>query len=493
MNKKSLVNNWISFFGFVLGCVFLFVEALLIIVDYFYPSHNPYTGILIYVAGPSLLVMGLLLVPIGMFFEARHRKKYHDDGLSLIVDFNQPRHRRYAIIFLAVTVPFLALSMLGTYRAYHVTESVEFCGTLCHQVMTPEYVAYQNSAHARLQCTKCHIGPGADWFVKSKLSGAWQVYAVLTSSYSLPIETPVHNLRPARDTCEQCHWPEKFTGNVERTRTHYGSDDENTPYRVVLSMKVGGGHPEHGHVGGIHWHVSSLHKVEYLATDEDRLDIPYVRVTYKDGRVEEFKNEAAQELGEIKEEDLREMDCIDCHNRPSHVYRSPAFAVDRAMDLGKIDPKLPGIKSLTVDLIGAEYETQNEAVEAIGSGLKEALAGAVEADPALAPALEKSIAEAQDLYRENIFPEWKVSWEKYPDHSGHFRFPGCYRCHDDMHETSDGKTISNDCNLCHEVIGQAEGWDAVESMTIAKQDFIHPREMEGVEQGTNCTDCHGAI
>ncbi len=491
--QRRLLNNWISYFGFLLAVVFLIGEAILIGMDLIQPSHNPYAGILIYLVGPSILVFGLLLVPIGLVYESRYRRRHGGESSLPVIDFNLREHRRKLGIFVVVSAAFVLLSLAGTYKAYHLTESVQFCGKLCHEVMTPEYVAYQHSPHARVGCTECHIGPGADWFVKSKLSGAYQVYAVLADSYTLPIDTPIKDLRPARETCEQCHWPAKFEGNTERVRPHYASDEENTPYQVILSLKVGGGHPEHGHVGGIHWHVSPLHQVEYIAADEERMEIPYVRVVYQNGQIEEFKGAGIEDLGEIKENDprLRIMDCVDCHNRPSHIFRSPSHEVNQAIYLGQIDPDLPNIKGEAVSVLQEDYASQEEAVESIETELQQAYADTIQSASDLAPLLETAVERVQTIYRLNIFPQWKVSWDKYPDHSGHFRFLGCYRCHDDQHETEDGKTVSNECTLCHTVIGQAEGWDELKDMEIEKQPFRHPRGLEGAEQAGNCSDCHG--
>ena len=96
----------------------------------------------------------------------------------------------------------LVIVATGTYKAVELMESVEFCGTTCHKVMSPEYTTYLRSPHARVRCTQCHIGPGADWFVQSKLSGSWQLVSVALNLYPRPIPTPVHNLRPSRETCE---------------------------------------------------------------------------------------------------------------------------------------------------------------------------------------------------------------------------------------------------------------------------------------------------
>ena len=130
---------------------------------------------------------------------------------------------------------------------------------------------------------------GADAFVKAKLNGVHQLVGVITGDYHRPIKTPIKNLRPARETCEQCHWPQKFVGNIDRTYQSFLTDETNTPFAVRLSLKVGGADPTHGPVGGIHWHMSQDNKIEYIATDERRQVIPWVRVTDPQGVVTEYR------------------------------------------------------------------------------------------------------------------------------------------------------------------------------------------------------------
>ena len=196
----------------------------------------------------------------------------------------------------AVVALFVRIGSVGGYHAYHFTESVEFCGLVCHQVMKPEYVAYKHSPHARVSCVECHIGSGAGWYVKSKMSGLRQVFAMLTKTYELPVETPVANLRPARDTCEACHWPEKISGSLEKKVWRFAYDAENTPMRYRLLLRVGSGSDERLEPHGIHWHVSRNEKVEYFALDKQRMDIPWVRVTHADGTSEEFRRDDAFRL-----------------------------------------------------------------------------------------------------------------------------------------------------------------------------------------------------
>lgn len=492
--KKPLTDNWISIFGFLLALVFLVGEAVLIAADFFLGSKNPYVGILVYLVGPSILVCGLLLVPFGMWREHRKRVRNIPRKILPVFDLNNVRHRIYLFTFAVVSAMFLTLSMIGTYQAYHITESTQFCGLVCHQVMKPEYTAFQQSPHARVACVQCHIGPGADWFVKSKLSGVGQVFAVLTNSYHLPIDTPIENLRPARDTCEQCHWPEKFYESVEKSWTFFGGDEENTPYRVDMLLHVGTRTESSNRIGGIHWHIGFDHKLEYYATDEDRQEIPWVRVTYDDGTVNEYiDNEAGDfDPGAIPQDQIRTMDCIDCHNRPSHRFHSPFASVNQAMTYGLIDPTLPEIKTNVIELLQGEYETGEQALSEIEQQLRETYADLVENDPSKENAVEKTIQQTQKIFSENVFPEWSVDWSHFPWNIGHFEFAGCYRCHDDNHQLKGGDdVIRNDCSLCHSIIRQGEGWEALENLEYKKQDFSHPRGFEDAWEGQNCHECHG--
>jgi len=269
-------RNWISLSGFVVSLGAAFAFLLLFGIDQFAHGGNPYMGILAYLVAPGFFFLGLTLVGFGWWFDRLQEKRGIDGAraLSLHIDLSRSDHRRNFTFFLSCATVFLLLSAFGSYRTYHLTESVQFCGQVCHAVMEPEFVTYQHSPHARVACVECHIGSGATWYVKSKLSGAYQVYATLADKFPRPIPTPVANLRPAQDTCERCHWPEKFSGDRVKVYNHFLSDEENTPYSVRLELKVGGGSPAHGPVGGIHWHMSVANKVEYIATDAKRQEIP---------------------------------------------------------------------------------------------------------------------------------------------------------------------------------------------------------------------------
>ncbi len=272
-------RNWISLTGAMIATISFFMIVFLFTLVLMLDQESSYVGLVIYIILPGFLVLGLLLIPIGMISYRKKVRKSGEDWPKL--DLNNLRHRNAFMIFFVGTTLFLFLSAVGSYEAFHFTESVTFCGEICHTVMEPEYVAYQNSPHARVACVDCHVGSGADWYMRSKLSGLYQVYAVLANVYPKPIPTPVKNLRPARETCERCHWPEKFYSQTLRVERHYLNDEENTPWDIYLNIKIGGAYSAHGLAEGIHWHINPNVQIEYYPGDEQNLTIPWVRYTDK--------------------------------------------------------------------------------------------------------------------------------------------------------------------------------------------------------------------
>ena len=276
---SALVGNWVGIFGLVVAMCSLFAALCLIAIDFFHGFRQPYMGILIYLIVPSFIWIGLMFAGVGVWLERRRRKK--PAAAEAPVEASGGRRTRQLVVALACAFLFLMLSSLGSYRAFQVTESSQFCGALCH-VMKPEYTTYKISPHSRVRCTECHIGPGASWFVRSKISGLYQVYATVTDKYPRPIPVPVQNLRPAPETCEQCHWPAKFYGWLELRRQFFLPDKQNTPWNIRLLVYVGGAIATKGPVGGIHWHMNVSNRMEYIATDESRQTIPWVRVTNRE-------------------------------------------------------------------------------------------------------------------------------------------------------------------------------------------------------------------
>ena len=476
--RLLLLRNWITLAGLTVAVGSLFSFLLLFVLDAVAHVSNPYVGILTYLVAPGFLVLGLSLALFGILWQ-RHRAKAAVRLPRLYIDLSHPRDRRIFGFFLLGSVCFLLISAVGSYQTYEYTESVQFCGQACHTVMKPELTAYLNGPHARVACAECHIGPGATWFVRSKLSGAYQVYATLFDKYPRPIPTPIKNLRPAQQTCDQCHWPREFVGDLDRTYHFFLGDRTNTPYSIRMVLKVGGGDPTHGPVGGIHWHMSIADRVEYIATDEARQKIPWVRLTDSNGVVTVFKEKTF--TNDISRYEIRTMDCIDCHNRPAHRYMPPGDAVNLALSLGQIDRGLPWIKTNAVYALTRPYQTDIEA----RNGIATFLASRYPDDPSI----RRAIPVVQRIYADNFFPAMKVNWSVYPENIGHRDWPGCFRCHDGAHTTEDGKrTIkAHDCNACHTILAQGNGAE-LQQLTVGGQEFKHPEDL--YDPAFMCTDCH---
>lgn len=488
----SVFYNWVSAAGALMAAVSFSVILLLYLIDQFVQKTTIYLGLLTFVILPVFLIIGLILIAVGGLLE-RWRRARGAEVLpkSIYIDLENSAHRNAFLIWSVGTALVLLGTAVGSYRAYHATESVEFCGDLCHSVMNPEYTAYKTSPHARVECVECHIGSGADWFVKAKLSGAYQLYATAANIFPRPIPTPIKNLRPARETCEQCHWPEKFFGARKDENPHFLSDEENTPYPITMLINIGGGSHKHGDVEGIHWHVAAANGIEYIARDSLRQEIAWMRMADADGRVVEYAHsEDPLTAEERTQAEVRTMDCIDCHNRPSHHYLSPIKAVNQAMDLGRMDRSLPYIKREAVTALDAEYPDDATALQAIAESLvgfyREEFPQIFETRRA---AVDSAVLAVQGVYRQNFFPGMKVSWKRYPDHIGHSEFVGCFRCHGSPLETTEGKTITKDCTVCHTILAQGPDPE-LGTYSPGGLTFRHPVDVDGAEQEGNCTECH---
>jgi nitrate/TMAO reductase-like tetraheme cytochrome c subunit len=480
---RSHFNNWISAIGGVLALGALFSFALLVWIDFTQDNQNPYLGIFTYIVAPGFLIAGLAAVFFGAWAQRRWAIKHAatmPDKWRL--DFSDRVQRRRVVLFGLGALAFVMLSAFGSYQTYHYSESTAFCGQVCHDAMNPEFVTYQRGSHARVDCVQCHVGSGAQWFVKAKINGTHQLIAYVLDNYNRPIDTPVKNLRPAQDTCEKCHWPEKFHGNVELNYEHFLSDKKNTPYTARMLMHVNksaAGSP----LGGIHWHVSKDEKVEYYATDADRQDIPWTRVTnLKDGTSRVFRTEAFK--GEPPADKIRVMDCMDCHNRPAHVFPTANDAVERAMVAGALSTKLPNIKRVAVQaMTQKELTSTATAPQKIDEYMRSKYT-----DPAIAAEVPGAVKAVQQIFSTTIFSERKADWRHYPNNIGHKDWPGCFRCHDNKHISEQGKKVaSSDCNSCHTILAQGKGAE-LDTLTAKGLEFKHPDGELDAE--LSCTDCH---
>jgi hypothetical protein len=485
---STLFGNWVGIFGLILAICSLFAAFLLIAIDFFHGFRTPYMGILVYLIVPSFVWIGLLFAVVGVWLERRRRKKLTaaEEEAEARDEASGRRRTRPLVVALACTLFFLMLTSLGSYRAFQVTESSGFCGALCHPVMKPEYTTYKISPHARVRCTECHIGPGASWFVRSKLSGLYQVYATATNSFPRPIPVPVQNLRPARETCEECHWPEQFFGWVELVRQFFLPDKQNTPWAIRLLVHVGGANATKGPVGGIHWHMIVSNRMEYIATDEMRQNIPWVRMTnLETGAVTVYESTTSPLTPQQQKTlPLRVLDCIDCHNRPTHIFDSPYRALDLSMWLGRIDPAIPNIKAKASEAL---VKASGAASQASGIELVAQMLSKEYADFHDQPKIKQAISDTQRIFRDNFFPEMKTDWKVRPNNIGHYIWPGCFRCHDGSHADKTGKAISHDCNSCHIITAQGSQ-PKLETVSLQGLKFDHPGGE--LPPGILCNECH---
>ncbi|NOY95709.1 MAG: cytochrome C [Chlorobi bacterium] len=500
MKLPSSVKNWVSIVGAVLAIFNLASILSLFILHSFFNFGGSYIGLFIYIVLPAFMITGLILIPIGMRLNSRktRKAKKEDEGKSWpIINFNNVATRNVSIIFVLGTIFLLIISSIGSYEAFHYTESVEFCGKLCHRVMEPEYTAYHSSSHERVACVECHVGSGASWYVKSKLSGLYQVYAVLTDAYPRPIPTPVHNLRPAQETCEQCHWPEKFYDRKLLLEKSYLADEKNTEWNIQMQMKTSSRVTSEGLVEkGIHQHINPDIKIEYKTSAANRQVIPWVKYTnIKTGFSEIYTDKenmlSQAELDSIKP---RVMDCLDCHNRPSHNYNVPQNFIDKLMSDRKISKTLPEIKLISMVVLNQEYPDKDSAFVAIKNQVTKFYEKSY---PSLITdrksEIDTAIIEIQNGYANNIFPEMKVSWKAYPNNIGHMESDGCFRCHNNRHSTESGKVISKDCNLCHIITAQGTTENMDYSNSSEPLEFKHPVDIDQAWRTEPCSMCHSEL
>jgi len=495
MKLPQSFYNYTSFVGSIIAIVSLFMLVFLFVISFFFAEGKSYLGLFMWIVLPGFLVIGLMIIPIGMVIKHKKNKR-----LKIIpekawpkVDLNDHRTRNAVMIFGIGSIFFLLLSAVGSYEAFHYTESVEFCGTLCHEVMKPEYVAYHNSSHAKVSCVECHVGSGANWYMRSKLSGLYQVYAVTTGNFPRPIPTPIQNLRPARETCEECHWPQKFYARQLVMNKHYLPDEDNTEWDISLQMKTGPAYSALGLEEGIHWHINPDIRVEYIALDTIRTKIPWVRYTnLKTGEVKIFEDDSVKLTEQqINSYEIREMDCMDCHNRPSHDYHTPISFINNAITAGRISRDLPDIKYLSMEILSNEFNNTDSALAFIESEVREYYEFMYEDLYVERPELiTQAIKGIQDEFVKNIFPEMGVTWNVYQNHIGHLEFDGCFRCHNDKRSTSDGQFISKDCNLCHTIVAQGVPDTLQVGSIYHALEFVHPNDPNDAWKDDLCSECH---
>ncbi len=404
---------------------------------------NPYAGLMVFIALPALFVLGLILIPLGMRMQRRALAAGRAAAAWPVIDFGRERTRRVAIVVTALTALNVVIVLVAGYGTLHWMESPEFCGAVCHEPMHPQYSAWQNAPHSNVTCVQCHIGEGGSAFVKYKLAGVRQLFHVVTNNYPRPIPG-VADMRPALETCGNCHWPGRTSGDVLHVSRTYGDDDTNSETATAMTLHVGGPTEK-----SIHWHTNPNLQIEYVHTDADRQTIPWVKVTRPDGSVQEYTADGAK-AEDIAAGTSRRMDCLDCHNVVAHrIAPTPEEAVDRAMASGDLPRALPFVRREGVRLVQQKYGDEAAAMAGIADGLRgfyKTQAGTVDA-----AALERAVGSLQRVYSRNVFPVMNVTFGVYPDNVGHTTSQGCFRCHDGSHLAKDGTAISFDCEGCHKM------------------------------------------
>ncbi len=481
-----------------LAGIFLIIVAIVLLMTFCLfslvaPSANPYLDIFGFLILPGILLVGMFMAPIGILIKSWRRRR-HDPEHRLRwrwpkLDLSDPVQRKVFKSFVLVT--FLILPVLGVsgYQGYHYTESAQFCAKACHSVMEPQATTYEYSSHARVSCAQCHIGEGAGWFVKSKLSGTRQVFATLLDTYPRPIPPAITNLRPARETCEHCHWPQKFYGAQLARIVNFGSDESNTRRQIDMLLKIGGGDKATGRAEGIHLHMALAGQIEYIATDNMLQNIPWVQYTDNSGIVHIYRSDGRPTSDPRPQGQLRQLDCMDCHNRPAHKFRSPDQAVDIFLDAGRMDAGLPFVKREAVAALLEDHPDVKTADARIGARLADFYSANY---PAIWESDKTRVYQAVDMVREiyksNFFPNMKVNWKTYPDNIGHKISAGCFRCHAGRHVDQNGRKITHDCHACHSFLNpvKAEKTDRI----IEEGEFVHPYALEGVHTQLVCHQCH---
>jgi nitrate/TMAO reductase-like tetraheme cytochrome c subunit len=444
-----VASHWLSLLGTVLVTTAGILWLLVLAHEVRGSSSNPYIGIALFVVLPILFFSGLLLIPLGMLFA---RRRVRQDFLA--VDSRQAAFRRLAMFLIPTTLLNLVIGAHLTYEAVEYMETESFCGQSCH-VMKPQFTAYRDSPHSRVGCVECHVAPGALGWLEAKTAGTRQLIEVAFNTYPRPIPSAVETDRlvPATETCEKCHWPDKFSGSKLRVISNFAEDEANTVTRTVLMMKIGG-----NGAGGIHGaHFGPGISLRYAASDGKRQSIPWIE--YRDtnrgiSRVYTAAERSGNDSGKLAQYDMQ---CIDCHNRPTHTFELPERAVQRAMASGELPVTLPFLKKKSVEVLKASYSSSEDAASRIPEAIKSYYRSSfAEIARSRTTDVEKAAGALLTIYSRNVFPELKVTWGTYPNNLGHTDFPGCFRCHDGAHTSADQNSITQDCAACHEMLAVDE-------------------------------------
>jgi hypothetical protein len=497
MKQQALrvLSNMISIIGLFIVVINIGLIVFLSIIDALSAGNHPYADLIIWIVLPAIVLLGVILIIIGI---RRERRKeiagVPEDRRFPVINFNDPKHRKKGLVLLMSLLLLSLLYAFSGYKFYEFSESKTFCGS-CHSVMGPETRSNDYSTHARLSCTACHVGPGAKYYFVSHLRGAKEAVSLMLNRYPKPIHTPVKDLRPSQDICENCHGPKYQLNQRLESRTYFMSDKGNSRKMINLLLKMGKAETTMEKPPKMHWHSSTTEEIVYSTQDPKRFDIPWIRVKRLDGKVRVYRStESKLSDEEVAKAGMRRMDCMDCHNRSGHPTNPPAFILNAMLSAGLIDPGLPEIKHLAVQTLEATYTSRDEAHKGIDKAIRDFYRKAY---PAVTKDKEAAIAAAstalQGAYDRNYDAYMKVSWRHYANNQGHVFTQGCFRCHDGKHQSEDGTVLSRDCNLCHLLIERAPGQDNTgnEQAVFRVMKYPHPVDIGDSWKQMMCTKCHG--
>lgn len=449
---EALARHPLAIAGALITTASAVVFIALLIAQFAGLFANPYAGLVVFIALPAIFVIGLLMIPAGMWLEQRRLLRDPTTPTDWpVINLNIRRVRGTVLLFTALTAANIVIILVAGYGSLHWMDSPQFCGQVCHEPMSPQFTAWRDGPHSRIACAECHIAEGAQGFVTAKLAGTRQLMHVITGNVPKPVPPGAHMPAGAQSqSCQSCHRPARTGADRIRVVREYADDESNTETVTVLQMFMGGP-TSGGH--SIHWHADPANKVEYVATGGDRQTIIYIKATDAKGQVKEYR--AADVTDQAINSGIRRtMDCADCHNTVGHPISPTAERmVDRAIAAGELSQKLPFARREGVRLVSASYASQDEAVTAIDRGIRDFYAKQSGADT---DAVSRASAALQDVYRRNVFPAMKVTWGSYPENRVHVASPGCVRCHDDEHKAKDGSAINGDCEYCHKEIQQQQ-------------------------------------
>jgi Ni/Fe-hydrogenase b-type cytochrome subunit len=488
----ALYRNWTSYIGTGIAAVGVLVFGVLTAYHTIGGGAltQPYGDLVIFFLPPMAVFLGIVVVLMGMWFEWIRWRKNKPLSFARFpqMDLNVASERK-ALLAVGIGAAIISIpAIYGGQQAYLYTDAVSFCGAQCHS-MRPEYATYQRSPHARVECAQCHVAPGNVGYVESKMLGMKELYETVQNNYPRPIPIPVMSLRPVRGNCERCHWPANFFGSRELHRDYFLADEKNTHWEINMLVRIDGGSAVPGASRGIHWHAAN--KVEYVATDPQLQNIPWVRAVDSTTGVAKVYTNQAQKSSASPRGEIRTMDCVDCHNRPSHIFRAPDQSVNLALAAGRIDASLPFVKQEGVAALAATYANSDQALHGIETTL---VSFYQKSYPQIytekQQTIRAAIADLQNTYDHYFFPSMKVRWDTYNTDSTHFYSMGCFRCHDGQHKSIDGKVIPAGCNTCHVILQQGKS-ESLETATGAGGlAFRHPVDIGGIWASQPCSSCH---